>query len=906
MNRTSDQRRVTCDRICVTSRASRVALFAALLVALLFLCCASSDAASAREERMFNAAAEALRDGFWDRAEREFAEFVRRYPKSEYRSQAVLSQAQALYKLGDAAAAVRLLEANLQTAGELTDDYLFWLAETEFVRGEFARAAVEYARLTSLYPDSDRSLEAIVNEAIAYSRLGRKEEVVRLLTQADGVFEKAMKSQPANEQVVRGLLLLGETQLERGETQAASDAIAPVLSQRLPPALDWSVRQLRCRILLAQDDAPTALQVSTNMSALALAARELRPQLLAESFALQAQILERLNRLGDAIGVLQSNLVAGVPSERQREALLKTAELSLALGKSGDARQTLNRFLSDNPNTPVADMVYLSLGELDLKQHAAGVAMSVTTVTNGTQTNRLLRAASAFDELLQKFPESPLAGRALLGKAWCLWLGGDVTNSLPLFETATQRLPFSEDQAVARFKWADAQMATGDFAGALTNYTLLIDDYSEVDGVKTQLIEPALYLAARAATRAGNVAAATDAVGRILEWFPSGSIGGRSVLLVGQGLIERGDAAQAREMFEAFGRQWPESALLPQIKLVVARSYEQTGDWVAAADNYDVWIGSFTNHTARAQAEFYRAWANYQAGREAVAYSQFTNFVAVFPTNELAPAAQWWVADYAFRQSDFAGAERNYKVLFQTWPLSPLAYEARMMAGRAALARAQYGEAIGHFTNLTSDLTCPANLKVQALFAYGDTLVQEVSADTNKFANFEEAIRVYASIRQLNPTNAQAGLAWGLIGNCYLQIGARDAAAYVNATNAYSQAMALASSSVSTRSQAQISIGLVLEKMAAATGADPQALLRQALDNYLSVVYETNLRQGEIRDDFWVKKAGLESGRLVESLNQPEQAVKLYERLQGLLPALRESFEKRIARVKEQAAAARN
>ena len=61
------------------------------------------------------------------------------------------------------------------------------------------------------------------------------------------------------------------------------------------------------------------------------------------------------------------------------------------------------------------------------------------------------------------------------------------------------------------------------------------------------------------------------------------------------------------------------------------------------------------------------------------------------------------------------------------------------------------------------------------------------------------------------------------------------------------------------RSQAQIGIGIALEKMAAlAAGADQTALLQLALDNYLDVFdSRKNLRDGETADPFWVKKAGL-------------------------------------------------
>jgi tetratricopeptide (TPR) repeat protein len=264
-----------------------------------------------------------------------------------------------------------------------------------------------------------------------------------------------------------------------------------------------------------------------------------------------------------------------------------------------------------------------------------------------------------------------------------------------------------------------------------------------------------------------------------------------------------------------------------------------------------------------------------------------------YSTDELAPAAQWWVAEHHFRQGDFPAAEKNYKQLFQTWPLSPLAYEARMMAGRAVLGwadnAASYSIAIGYFTNLTSDLNCPAALKVQALFAYGDTLMQQESGDTNKFANVEEAIRVFSTILQLNPTNGPAPLAWGEIAKCYLQLASSDPRFYDAATNAFRQVLNTnLHANVSVRSQAQIGIGIALEKKAALAGSEQTALLTQALDNYLDVFY----RKNEQSDAFWRKKAGMQALPLVEMLGVADPN-RFIDRMQELFPPLKASLEKK-------------
>jgi hypothetical protein len=100
---------------------------------------------------------------------------------------------------------------------------------------------------------------------------------------------------------------------------------------------------------------------------------------------------------------------------------------------------------------------------------------------------------------------------------------------------------------------------------------------------------------------------------------------------------------------------------------------------------------------------------------------------------------------------------------------------------------------------------------------------------------------------------------------------------------------------ISLRSQAQIGIGIALEKMAATlTGADQNALLQLALENYLDV-FDTwtgnNLRAGETADPFWVKKAGLQALPLIETPGTADPN-RFIDQMETLLPQLKDSLEK--------------
>src|SRR6185312_9472154 len=198
-----------------------------------------------------------------------------------------------------------------------------------------------------------------------------------------------------------------------------------------------------------------------------------------------------------------------------------------------------------------------------------------------------------------------------------------------------------------------------------------------------------------------DLVAATSALKNILSWYPNSFAGPSALLLTGQEMVDQNDPAGARNLFAEFEEMYPNNPLRAEVRLAIGRSFEAEGNWEAAITNYTSWAATFTNYYLMPQAQFRIAWDQYMAGRETNALMLFTNFIARYPTNELSARAQFWLGDYYLRQGDSQAAEINYKAVFQNtnWPVSELTYEAKMRAGRSAMAYS-YKQAIVYFTNL--------------------------------------------------------------------------------------------------------------------------------------------------------------------------------------------------------------
>src|SRR6185436_11684578 len=102
-----------------------------LLSVLLFCWPEATLLAADPEEDAFNSAAKAFNDGFFERAEQQLGDFIKRFPKAQRLAEATLLQGQALHQLKRYVGAVNVLGASLEGADKLKDQFLFWMGESE-------------------------------------------------------------------------------------------------------------------------------------------------------------------------------------------------------------------------------------------------------------------------------------------------------------------------------------------------------------------------------------------------------------------------------------------------------------------------------------------------------------------------------------------------------------------------------------------------------------------------------------------------------------------------------------------------------------------------------------------------------------------------------------------------------
>ncbi len=907
----------------------RVALLWLLLLAFSHFPIRPAEAPSRTIDQRFAAALKAFQDGWHQRADREFGEFIVDFPISERVPEAVLLQARARFHLRQYDRVISLLRSKLPLAGRWIEPYRLLIADALTEQGEFNASALEYERFLQDFPQSAFRLNAAYGQAYAKFKAGDFTRTITLLKDPSTNFQKAIPGNTNLTLVAQGYLLLAEAFNTQREYRAAEEALQQLGNSNPGAEFEWKRQYLLARTELLDRRPADALARTAKLFDVASAAGE--PLLQVQSLRLMGEIQEATQPQSAFQTYDKITELRGAPLDEKRKAVLKLVELSVGLNQTTNAIQRLRAFMALNPEDSARDLLALTLGELHLKEfYSLAAPTNAAAAPDSVLTNLLATARTNFDLVILTFTNSSFVGKAWLDRGWCAWEenarwanAAQLAQAKAAFQTATERLPRSEGQAVARFKLADCQFELGDVPGAIQNYQLLLDQYAQFPFLgKERIFEQALYQVMRGQIQLRQLTPAKATAERLLTNFPGGDLADNCLLVLSEAFTSERQPAAGRELLNRLVRTFPKSPLLPQAERALARSYVQENNWPAAILQYDSWVGRYTNDPALPQVQFDRAWANYRAGQDTNAFRLFTNFVARYPASSLVPLAHYWVGDFFFRKANYPKAEEAYQRLF---PLatnsstSLLSYQARLMSAQAALRRESYTDARGYLTSLIDELEESAknggspvasSIIPEGYFWLGETYLSEPVADSkNSLTNFSLAYRTFDRMARLYPTNRLAALALGRMGDCAFQLASQNPRLLNDAVTHYRAVLSAPQADVSTRSQAEVGLGRVLEKLAMLMPATQQeAALGAALENYLNVIYGNRLRPeaGEKPDPFWVKEAGLDACRLAQTLHRDAEAVKVYQRLVSIVPSMRVTWEKKLAPLLKPAELGRN
>ena len=169
---------------------------------------------AAPDERTYLAAARSFHGGHWATSVRWLGELTERFPNSPRRPQAVSLMAQAHYQMGAFREAYGVLSNNRLAAGDLADEYIYWMAECRVRQGNLEAADQIYAELVREHPESPRALEASIGMGFVSAQNEDWNRIISLLLPTESIFQKAGGEGFATAVLQEGGLLLAEALLQ--------------------------------------------------------------------------------------------------------------------------------------------------------------------------------------------------------------------------------------------------------------------------------------------------------------------------------------------------------------------------------------------------------------------------------------------------------------------------------------------------------------------------------------------------------------------------------------------------------------------------------------------------------------------------------------------------------------------
>src|SRR5690606_9946857 len=129
------------------------------------------------------------------------------------------------------------------------------------------------------------------------------------------------------------------------------------------------------------------------------------------------------------------------------------------------------------------------------------------------------------------------------------------------FQNAHGKLTRSDDQALALFKIADAQLYLGRPESALTNFVAVLNNYADLPQVRNSLFDRTLRQLIRTSVKLENYDKARQFTAEMREKHPNNPLTEEAVYFLGSALAGAGKTEEARAVFADFIKSYPGSAL---------------------------------------------------------------------------------------------------------------------------------------------------------------------------------------------------------------------------------------------------------------------------------------------------------------------------------------------------------
>jgi len=464
------------------------------------------------------------------------------------------------------------------------------------------------------------------------------------------------------------------------------------------------------------------------------------------------EIQYRLGDFDQSVATLERALADELDDALAATGLYYLGKALFAAGETSKSISTFHRLIDDFPENALVPYGTFALAvdyfEVEEYEKAARFFAEVgdnETVPTAVRAEAMLKsgmaygssghydlAATAFENLLTRFPSSRVAEQAQYERAWAAYHSGSFKQAAELADEFVEQRPEGTWTVGAHYLKGRCLQSLGKYSDAETVFEEICTNHPSslfAARAKSQLCWSAywqhrldetvaraealldsdeagdlrgdiLFVYGLAQFDQGRFAEALDQFDAVLDGYPRGKFAPEAEFHRARCMAKLGRHADAAGAFAQFAASRPANSLADQARFNAAQQEFLAGNYTQAATGFATLAGSAADNTTRSNALFMQGQANEKADKPEAAVAAYSQYVAVAPQGPNAAEALYRVGVLQQQQKDTGRAVATYERLIAGYPDSRFALRASRNLGHIHYAEGELSAAAERFVGL--------------------------------------------------------------------------------------------------------------------------------------------------------------------------------------------------------------
>jgi len=657
----------------------------------------------------FLAGRAALEDGFYDVAARRFEDFVNKTIVKRKKANGSIFMFRAWHGIGEQQKIINWLDENRKLAigTRYESGYDFWYAQANYSLGNFDVALEYLNKFEERYPKDEFLPYALRLHALTLRDTGELEEAEKLFARFDREYGD-------RDEILDNLLDWSGVLIQMKQLDRAREKLQELV-ERFP---ENPITQ-RARLWLGQwaleNDSPE--NASTWLLPLTTDTK-VDASVRADAWLSIARSEVNQGNITNALAALVQGETLSTNVERKVEARIDQARLLMQLNRLDDAIAIMDQTVFTLSAQPQAGRAQLELSDLLRAQ------------------GQFEKAVDAYQRYLESFSDANGQRHALYSKAWSLWELHRYAEAALAFEKAydNQRNQSLREQALV--KAADAYFMNNQYRRAAETYEKALAEFQNSPSTAD-----IMYQAAESYARSADATNAVRAFSVILEKFPERDIAQVGLLRLAHFFEEQREWESAVATYDEFLVRYSESERFPEALTGRAMLRYRNGKFKESMGDFERLLAEFPGTPWAERADFMRGWCLYQMGETDKAIQVGKTFIEKNKDSNWSAEVAFWLAEHEYNQQNYGVAETNFAAIAAFNPTNHLADKSLYWAGRSAFEQKGFRRAIDYYNQLIRFYTNSAMIP-EARFAQGDTLT-EIGDFAGAILAYDEIVKKY-------------------------------------------------------------------------------------------------------------------------------------------------------------------